>query len=129
MAELWQPWENTLSCRRGKAYKAKKQQIAFDLIDRAERVVGPLKDVKLLDAYTPLTIRDRVHSPNGSAYGVQRTTDQLLSAALLNRTSLKGLYMAGQSVLAPGILGTILGSFATIKFILGPDRFCQEIVL
>lgn len=102
-----------MSCRRAKAYKAKKHPIAFDLIDKAERVVGPLKDVKLLDAYTPLTIRDRVHSPNGSAYGVQRTTDQLLSAALLNRTSLKGLYMASQSVLAPGILGTILGSFAT----------------
>ena len=34
--------------------------------------------------------------------------DEKLLAALLNRTSLRGLYLAGQSVLAPGILGTIL---------------------
>jgi hypothetical protein len=30
-------------------------------------------------------------------------------------------------VLSPGILGTILGSFATVKFILGAERFRQEV--
>ena len=52
---------------------------------------------------------------------------QMLSAALLNRTSLRGLYLAGQSVLAPGVLGTILGSLATVQFIVGPERFRSEV--
>jgi hypothetical protein len=29
--------------------------------------------------------------------------------------------------MAPGVLGTILGSLATTKFMIGPDRFYQEI--
>jgi hypothetical protein len=45
----------------------------------------------------------------------------------LNRTSLRGLFLAGQSVMAPGILGTIIGSLATVQFIIGPERFRREI--
>ena len=56
-----------------------------------------------------------------------RSTEQLLSAALLNRTSLQGLFLAGQSVMAPGILGTIIGSLATVQFIIGPERFRREV--
>ena len=81
----------------------------------------------MLDVSTPLTIRDWANSPNGSAYGVMRSTEQLLSGAMLNRTSLQGLFLAGQSVMAPGILGTIIGSLATVQFIIGPERFRREV--
>jgi len=83
----------------------------------------------VIDTYTPLTIRDWVNSPRGSAYGVMRSDRQMLSAALLNRTAVKGLYLAGQSIMAPGILGTILGSLVTAKFIVGPERFGKEVQL
>ena len=89
--------------------------------------MGPFHGLQILDIFTPLTIRDWVNSPEGSAYGVMRSSDQMLSAALLNRTSLRGLFLAGQSVLAPGILGTILGSFTTVKFIVGSERFRREV--
>jgi hypothetical protein len=29
--------------------------------------------------------------------------------------------------MAPGILGTIIGSLATVQFIIGPERFRREI--
>jgi hypothetical protein len=45
----------------------------------------------------------------------------------LNRTAVQGLYLAGQSIMAPGVLGTILGSLATTKFMIGPERFRREI--
>jgi len=128
-SDLWQPWENTLTGQRGQTYEAKKNGIAYELIKKTARAIGPLKDLQLVDTYTPLTIRDWVASPNGSAYGIQRSTDQMLSAALLNRTTLKGLYLAGQNVMAPGILGTILGSLTTIKFIIGAAEFKRRIVL
>lgn len=124
---LWQRWQPTVSGRRGADYLQAKTDFAGRLIAEAEKIVGPLGAVRLLDVSTPLTIRDWVASPGGSAYGVMRSTGQMLSAALLNRTSLRGLYLAGQSVLAPGVLGTILGSLATVQFIVGPERFRREV--
>jgi len=71
-------------------------------------------------------IRDWVDSPEGSAYGVLHSSDQMSKAALLNRPLIKGLYFAGQSVLAPGILGTLIGSLSTAKAILGTEQFCRN---
>jgi phytoene dehydrogenase-like protein len=125
--ELWTAWEKTHSGRRGKEYLAVKQQHASALIAEAEQMFGSFKGAKILDAYTPLTIRDWVNSPGGSAYGVSRSSSQILATALLNRTAVKGLYLAGQNVTAPGIIGTIMGSFSTVKLLLGPDEFNKMI--
>jgi all-trans-retinol 13,14-reductase len=125
----WQRWQHTRTGRRGDEYIRAKTDLAHELIGRIEKISGNLAGLEVLDVSTPLTTRDWVDSPNGSAYGVMHSTRQLLSAALLNRTSVKGLYLAGQSVLAPGILGTILGSFATVQFIVGPTRFKREVHL
>ena len=127
--ELWQSWEKTHSGYRGADYGAAKMALARALIKKVEPVTGQLEGLEVIDTYTPLTIRDWVNSPNGSAYGVMRSDKQMLSAALLNRTAVKGLYLAGQSVMAPGILGTILGSLVTAKFIVGPERFSREVQL
>jgi phytoene dehydrogenase-like protein len=126
-AELWRKWENTRTGQRGRDYVAAKEEQAQNLFIEAGKIFGPLKGCRLLDVYTPLTIRDWVNSPSGSAYGVVRSCDQLLSAALLNRSSVEGLFLAGQSVMAPGVIGTIMGSFQTARFILGPERFRKEI--
>ena len=125
--ELWRRWENTRSGNRGADYRTAKMALAHSLIKEVRQVTGPLEGLEVIDAFTPLTIRDWVNSPDGSAYGVMRSERQMLSAALLNRTSVKGLYLAGQSVMAPGILGTILGSLVTAKFIVGPERFEKEV--
>jgi len=127
--KLWIPWANTITGKRGSAYRRAKKELAEDLLEEAEELFGQLHGLQLLDAYTPLTIRDWVNSPGGSAYGVQRSSSQILGTALLNRTAVKGLYLAGQNVMAPGIIGTILGSFSTLKLILGTEDFKQQIVL
>lgn len=121
--ELWAPWANTNSGRRGSKYLALKKQHALALIDEAEQLFGSFKEAEILDTYTPLSMRDWVGSPGGSAYGVQRSSSQMLATAMLNRTAVKGLYLAGQSVLAPGVIGTIMGSFATVKLALGTNEF------
>jgi phytoene dehydrogenase-like protein len=121
--ERWQKWEHTKTGRRGGDYVREKENRAWGLIRESEDIFGPLRGAKLLDAYTPLTTRDWVNSPQGSAYGVLRSAGQLLEASILNRMSVKGLFLAGQSVRAPGILGTILGSLGTVKLIIGAERF------
>nr|MBF0221440.1 NAD(P)/FAD-dependent oxidoreductase [Desulfobulbaceae bacterium] len=127
--ELWAPWQNTKSGQRGSGYLAAKDGLARQLIYEAEELFGPLPGNKILDTYTPLTMRDWVNSPGGSAYGVQRSASQMLATALLNRTSVQGLYLVGQNVMAPGIIGTIMGSFSTVKLIIGATEFKKAIQL
>lgn len=126
---LWQAWARTRSGRRGPDYLAEKEKFARGTVAAVEALTGTFNRLQIIDVFTPLTFRDWVASPAGSSYGVMRSTHQLMSAALLNRTSLKGLYLAGQSVLAPGVLGTILGSLTTVQFIIGPERFRRAVRL
>ncbi|RUM42320.1 MAG: hypothetical protein DSY80_07315, partial [Desulfocapsa sp.] len=127
--ELWQPWQNSKSGRRGGDYRALKRKYAEQLLQESTGVLGEFSGLKLLDVATPLTMRDWLNSPEGSAYGVLRSASQTLATAMLNRTAVKGLCLAGQNVLAPGIIGTIMGSFSTVKLILGPEEFLQRIQL
>jgi len=127
--DAWRSWENTRTGHRGRDYVEAKTEKAKTLIRNATELFGSFGDAALLDACTHLSFRDWVGSPDGSAYGVLRSTRQLTSTAMLNRTSVQGLYLAGQSVLAPGIFGTTLGSFQTVRYLIGPERFRTEVRL
>ena len=128
-SDLWSKWEDTVTGRRGRDYIAEKEKHSMQLINEAQETLGPFKGLKVLDSYTPLTLRDWVNSPEGSAYGVLRSSSQLLAAALLNRTSVKGLFLAGQNVVAPGVIGTIMGSFRTVKTIIGSEQFNKKVLV
>jgi len=122
----WSPWENTLTGRRGAAYEEKKLAMARDLLRKAEELFGPLKNLRILDVFTPLTLRDYMNCPEGSCYGVLRSTRQLLKIASLNNLPIGGLCLAGQNAMAPGVLGSILGSFNAVRKIIGDQRFIGE---
>lgn len=126
--ESWQPWIHTKSGQRGEDYVEAKRKLAETFIDEAKALFGPLQEMKVIDIYTPLTIRDWVGSPEGSAYGIMRSSDQLIKTICLNRPSIAGLYFAGQNILAPGIMGTTLGSFQTVRRIIGQYRFGREVL-
>jgi phytoene dehydrogenase-like protein len=123
----WSKWENTISGKRGREYEEKKLSIAHDLLQKAGEIFGNLKNPRILDVFTPLTLRDYVNCAEGSCYGVMRTSSQLLKIASLNNFPVNGLYLAGQNAVAPGVLGSILGSFNAVRKIIGSDRFNQEI--
>ena len=127
--EAWYPWTESKSGRRGNEYNSLKREHAEQLLAEASGVLGNFSNLKLLDVATPLTIRDWMNSPDGSAYGVLRSSSQTLATAMLNRTAVKGLYLAGQNVLAPGVISTIMGSFSTVKLILGPEEFIKNVSL
>jgi hypothetical protein len=86
----------------------------------AEKTFGSLAGATLIDAYTPLTLRDWVDSPEGSPYGILRSMRQLPVAATLHRLAPAGLFFAGQNALSPGVLGTLLGSFQAVRQLIGP---------
>jgi all-trans-retinol 13,14-reductase len=123
----WRQWEDTTTGRRGAAYNDEKARRADRLLKGAEGIFGSLAGAKVLDTYTPLTIRDWVNSPQGSPYGIMRSSRQLSAEATLHRQLVGGLYFAGQNALAPGVLGTLLGSFQTVRQMIGHDRFSREV--
>lgn len=122
----WSPWENTSTGKRGTDYEQKKQALAVALLKKAAEIFGPLKNLRILDVFTPLTLRDYVNCPEGSCYGVLRSSRQLLKIASLNNLPVGGLYPAGQNALAPGVLGGILGSFNAARQMVGNERFARE---
>src|SRR5674536_12396 len=81
----WSKWENTISGKRGKDYEEKKLSIGQDLLQKANEVFGGLKNARILDVFTPLTLRDYVNCPEGSCYGVMRSSGQLLKIASLSK--------------------------------------------
>jgi all-trans-retinol 13,14-reductase len=74
--------------------------------------------VHVLDFSTPLTLRDYSGSPFGSMYGAKHRIEQYNPFPM---TSVKGLYLAGQSIVAPGLLGTIISAFLACGNMLGHD--------
>ncbi len=124
----WQSWSDTRSGRRGVDYEMAKQTRADEYLGEAGGLIGPLKEPELIDVYTPLSIRDWVGSPEGSAYGIMRSSRQVMKTVFLNRPSLEGLYFAGQNILAPGIMGTTLGAFQVVRRVIGRERFSREVL-
>lgn len=122
----WSKWENTNSGRRGRDYEEKKMNIAREILRETEKVFTNLKDLVIIDVFTPLTIRDYVNCPEGSCYGAMRSTRQMLKIASVNNIPLSGLYVAGQNVVAPGVLGCLLGSLSAAQQIAGRERFSRE---
>ncbi len=124
----WRDWEGTTSGQRGSDYEEAKERKAGIMLEEASRLCGPFSGLQKLDVYTPLTLRDCGHTPYGSAYGVRRSTRQLLPLISLQRPAAGGLYLAGQNAWAPGIIGTVMGSYQVVKSIVGFRRFQEELI-
>ncbi|OPY09761.1 MAG: hypothetical protein A4E66_01673 [Syntrophus sp. PtaB.Bin001] len=124
----WRRWEATKSGLRGNDYEEAKERKADAMIEEVFSTCGPFHGLKKLDVYTPLTLRDWRNCPEGSAYGVRRSTQQLLQLVTLQRPAAGGLYLAGQNAWAPGVIGTVLGSFQVLKQIVGVGRFQEELM-
>lgn len=119
----WRRWQDTFTGRRGAEYNKEKMSRVDGLLGKAEEIFGSLAGGKIIDAYTPLTLRDWVNSPDGSPYGIMRSASQLAATSALHRAPFNGIFFAGQNLLAPGILGTVLGSFQAVRQIMGNDNF------
>jgi len=123
----WSTWENSATGRRGSAYEARKKGIAEGLLHKAEESFGSLRDAQILDVFTPLTVRDYVNAPDGSCYGIMRSSRQLLKAVSLHNLAVPGLCLAGQNALAPGVMGCLFGTFNAARQIAGQEKLNQEI--
>ncbi len=126
--EQWRTWEHTTRGQRPREYKEAKAREAAVLFDRALKLFGPLHRARVVDSFTPLSFVDWMGSPEGGAYGVRRSTTQKFKTAALHRTPLTGLHAVGQSVFAPGILGTALGTLRVLAPLVGYETLRQKFI-
>ena len=83
-----------------------------------------LAPVQFLDGATPVTLKDYVGGPQGGLYGCAHSIHQITP---LPATRLPNLFLAGQSVIAPGVLGVVVSAFMACGLILGHKQLQSEV--
>ena len=107
----------------GNAYRQAKKGAAEQLAGVIRGACPELADFTVLDAATDVTFRHWIHGSRGGIYGVCHSRD---AAPLLPVTHLSGLFLAGQHILLPGLLGCIVSAAVAAGCIAGHDRIFKE---
>ena len=102
-------WNNS-SGRRCSGYRGWKQGMAERLVRHIKASCPELGSLTPLELATPLTLQDYSRAPQGAIYGVGRFLGQHNPQP---QTRLPGLYLSGQAVAGPGLLGTIVAGYYT----------------
>lgn len=113
--ESFEPWVGTRWKKRGQAYDEYKAAITEKLLTQyGERYPGLAPMIELTELSTPLSTHHFARSQRGSIYGLSSEPDRFTNEALQPKTPVKGLYMAGVDVMAPGIAGAIGGGVLAV---------------
>jgi all-trans-retinol 13,14-reductase len=110
--------------RQGTAYAALKDSLSERLRQMFLAGCPDLVELDVLELATPLTLRDYSLAPDGAIYGVGRFVGQYNPHPV---TRLPGLFLSGQAIAAPGLLGAVVAAYLTCGTILGHDNLRKEI--
>jgi all-trans-retinol 13,14-reductase len=103
-------WSGTRWHRRGAPYDAFKESLTKTLLEQyLGHYPGLAPLVDHVEMSTPLSTNHFAASPRGSIYGLGTTPDRFDDQSVLPRTGIKGLYLGGADVSAPGVAGALGG--------------------
>jgi all-trans-retinol 13,14-reductase len=106
-------------------YQSFKSDMCQRIIEHLQGTCPEFRDqVAVIDCSTPYTLRRFTNSPFGSLYGVKHQIDQVNPLPV---TKLKGLVLAGQSIVAPGILGAMVSALVACGAIIGHEDLRKEL--
>jgi all-trans-retinol 13,14-reductase len=121
-------WTGTTVGRRGDDYRSYKNQKAGSCIHLVAEHIPGLKDftspedaIEKIYTSTSLSYRDYTGTPYGSAYGIRKNYEQLMTTLLSPRTPEPNLFLTGQNLNLHGVLGVSMTSFFTCAEIIGMD--------
>ncbi len=98
---------------RSHDYLSKKADQAEQVKQYIQKCLPELGPFKIHEVATAATMQDWVPGSLGSLYGIAHTTS---TVPLLPVTRMQGLFLAGQNILLPGILGGIISAALAIGF-------------
>jgi len=114
-------WENSKIGKRPEDYYRWKEAKTEEILNRIIDCFPTYKDnIRHITSATPLTYRDYLYHHHGAAYGIKQRVNQF---NVMGQLRLRNVYVAGQSAILPGVLGTIMASLLVAKNIIGVDEF------
>lgn len=127
--EVVQEWESGKLHRRGEDYEAAKSQLAERLIDRVEREFPGLRSrIKHVYTSSALTAGHYVRAWRGGTMGISQDIHQQGRNHVRPRNRVRNLFLAGQSVGTPGIIGTVIFSTKLCDGILEEADFLADLM-
>jgi phytoene dehydrogenase-like protein len=120
------PWLERPSGNRPEAYRQTKQQVMQELLNRLRQSCPDIiNQLEHIEGATPLTTRHYLGTPGGGLYGSKHCLNQHNPQA---RTRLGGVFLAGQSITAPGLLGATMSAFLTCSEVFGKRNLFEEVM-
>lgn len=113
-------WSETSVGRRGDDYRRLMDAKTKRCIELAEQCLPGLADcVKHVYTSSPLTYRDYLGAPEGTAFGIRKDNNcSMLTYNSIN-TPLTNLFLTGQNIMLTGIKGVTYTAFDTARRITG----------
>ncbi|WP_040368277.1 phytoene desaturase family protein [Paucidesulfovibrio longus] len=116
----------TESGRRTKEYSHYKEGLRTRFLDiLVRRFPEVAETLEPMDFATPLTFRDFGCLPRGGIYGAEHAAGQY---PVLPMTKVEGLVLAGQSVIAPGVLGAVISAYVACGILVGRETLRKEVL-
>ncbi|HEY3278498.1 MAG TPA: NAD(P)/FAD-dependent oxidoreductase [Syntrophorhabdaceae bacterium] len=110
---------------RSHAYRSYKESMSRRITAYLETAVPEFRGrISHVECATPLTLKKYTHSPVGSIYGVKHKVEQYNPMPL---TKIKNLFLAGQAITAPGIMGAVVSGFLACGSAIGHERLIEEL--
>ena len=122
------PWENTYTGHRGETYENWKQTMTEKVLDFMEKLYPNFRNrIDFAFASSPLTIRDFYGNKEGSNYGFQKDSRNLMLSQMSVATKVKNLYLTGQNVNIHGLCGVSLTAIETAEALVGQNVIVRKI--
>ena len=126
--EWVRPWEDTKTGRRGEDYEKWKQEMTEKTLDFMEKIYpGFRNNIDFLTASSPLTIRDYYGNKEGSNYGFQKDSHNIMLSQMSVFTKVRNLFLTGQNVNIHGLCGVSLTAIQTVEAFVGANAIVRKI--
>ncbi|MBR5984402.1 MAG: NAD(P)/FAD-dependent oxidoreductase [Bacteroidales bacterium] len=121
-------WENTETGHRGEEYEQWKQKTTEKVLDVMENIYPNFRNfIDFSFASSPLTIRDFLGNKEGSIYGFQKDSRNLMLSQMSVTTKVKNLFLTGQNVNIHGFCGVSLTAIETAEALVGHNTIVKKI--
>lgn len=126
--DVFNKWVNTKVGRRGQDYENLKIELAEKLLEKVLKRFPELRPaIKKYYTATPLTYRDYLGSPDGTAYGLIKDSEKPFETFVLPKTRVRNLLLTGQNINGHGMLGVSTGSLLTVSYITDIKKIINKI--
>ena len=121
-------WEDTKTGRRGDEYEQWKADMTEKVLDRIEKIYPDFRSsIEFSFASSPLTIRDFYGNKEGSNYGFQKDSNDLMLSQMSVFTKVKNLFLTGQNVNIHGFCGVSITAIETAEALVGHNEIVKKI--